>query len=936
MMRFSRFGLISGAILFSATAGFSAAFASETPLYQPAPAWVLEAPAIDPAKPSAGSPLVVYDVQQRLEGDHVWSYVDTAFRADTPDALTQLGTLTASWSPDKGDLIIHRAQIIRAGEVIDILAGGKFDVLRREQQLERRTLDGELTSTMVVPGLRVGDIVRLSMSTTQADKALSGNVQSGSAIVAQPFKADFARLRFLWPANSSIRWQAGPRVDVPASAQSVSGGFKELIMPVPIAKRPDMPADAPTRYRSQPWFQIGSFASWEAVSKVMAPLFATDGLIASGTPLSAEVATIAAASADPLERTARALELVQGKIAYLAIFMNGGNYVPQTPAKTWELRYGDCKAKTLLLLSILRGLGIDAEAVLARSQGGDSLPGLLPMPADFDHVLVHARVGGQDLWLDGTSLGSRQADLADAPPFFHVLPLRMEGSGLLAIAPRANVRPNLAVTLVADQRAGVDLPTVFDISLAFRGAEASQLNTQWVQTNPSERSALLNGMLQRYVGQSQLASQSFSYDDRTSIATVTGRGVSNTGWKSERGALRYPIELMQSQFEADRARPAWRDIPVASEAPVTRTWNTRYLLPEGGKGFAVDGDAAVSGMFGGAQLERRGEIANGIYTLAERIDQTGAEIAPANINAEKARVAAARAATVALVAPADTRRRWQYGDTAGRALLAPIEQILASAIAASPDKPDALESRAAVHALVLDWRSAALDLDRAIAIEPRARDYLTRSEVRENLGDLPGALRDAVAAQQLDPASAGGIGQHASVLAQMGRHDDAAQLLQTRIDAAGEDRFQLIAAQAEHIADSGKPDDAIALLDKAIIAKPGDPVLLNARCWIKGTHSMALDTALRDCTKAIELTENSAGILDSRAMVYFRMGRLDDALADYDAALSAIPGLGPSMMMRGLILKRTGHIADGQSQIDQAIRLSPTVLARFKRYGIEP
>jgi len=934
-----RFNSLAGSsailAIMAATLATAPALASETPLYQPAPAWVTPAPAIDPAKAAQGSPLMIFDMQQRIDGDKVWNYVDTAFRADTPNALTQLGTLSASWSPDKGDLIIHRVVIIRGSEEIDVLGTAKFDVLRREQQLEKRSLDGELTSTMAVPGLRVGDIVRLTLSTTRADAALAGHVQSGAPVMAEPFSAGFARVRILWPEGKGMRWQAGPKVDLSQDAAVLNGGYRELNLPIPIAKRPEMPADSPSRYRSPPWFQLGNFAGWEDVSKVMAPLFATDGLIAPGSPLAAEVATIASASSDPLERTARALELVQGKIAYLAVSMNGGNYVPQPPAKTWELRYGDCKAKTLLLLSMLRAMGIEAEAVLARSQGGDALPTLLPMPADFDHVLVHARIGGKDLWLDGTTVGTRKVDLADAPPFFHVLPLKPAGSGLLAITPHANVRPNVAVTLKLDHSAGVDLPSIFDVSLAFRGAEAAQLNTQWVQAPVSQHRDMLNAIIQRYAGQVQISTQSFTYDDRSSVATITARGLLATDWKFERGGMRQQITLLQSSFEPDRARPLWRDIPVATEQAVSRDWNTRFILPDGGKGYTIDGDPAISAMLGGAHLVRSGSLSGGVYSVIERIDQTGSEIAAADVSTEKARVAAARAATVALVAPPGVRRSWQYGDAASRALLRPVEAVLAAAIADQPDKPEPLETRANLRSLVLDWRGAVTDIGRAIALEPRANDLLMRSALLENMGEQAGALKDAISAQDLDPASSAGIGRRAGILSRMGRHDEALALLQERIDAAGQDRFEMISAQADLMSDAGKAAEAISLLDSTIATKPGDPVLLNTRCWIKATRGIALDTALRDCTKAIELSENSAQILDSRAMVYFRMGRMEDAMADYDAALQAVPSLAPSILMRGVILKHGGNTAEGQPLIDQALRMDPTILPRFKGYGIE-
>ena len=114
-----------------------AAQAADKVVYQPVPGWVKPAPAIDPAKITPDSPvLLLLDNQQRLEGGEVWQYTDTATRIASPEMLGQAGTVTLQWQPAAGDLIVHRAEIIRGAEHIDLLKSGtSFDVLRREQQL---------------------------------------------------------------------------------------------------------------------------------------------------------------------------------------------------------------------------------------------------------------------------------------------------------------------------------------------------------------------------------------------------------------------------------------------------------------------------------------------------------------------------------------------------------------------------------------------------------------------------------------------------------------------------------------------------------------------------------------------------------------------------------------------------------------------------------
>ncbi|MCA1661395.1 MAG: DUF3857 domain-containing protein [Novosphingobium sp.] len=345
--------------------------AGDTPLYQPAPAWVEPVDAIAVAAKSTG-PVVLFDLQQRIEGDRVTTYVDSAFRLDTPQALTQLGTLTAAWLPDKGDLVIHRAELLRDGAAIDLLDNGpRFSVLRREQQLEQRSLDGMLTATMPVAGARLSDVIRLAISISSADAALGGNVQRIDALPARPFEAGMARFKVSWPASRRLTFAGKPELTLPEASER--DGIKQLVVALPLAKPKDLPKDAPARFGLPPQLQMTSFADWQDVSRTFAKLFASEDRLAGDSALGAEVARIAAAGADPVERMAQALRLVQDRISYLANGMNGGNYVPQSPAETWSARYGDCKAKTLLLLAMLRELGIESEAVLVNTRFGDAV-----------------------------------------------------------------------------------------------------------------------------------------------------------------------------------------------------------------------------------------------------------------------------------------------------------------------------------------------------------------------------------------------------------------------------------------------------------------------------------------------------------------------------------------------------------------------------------
>ena len=76
-------------------------------------------------------------------------------------------------------------------------------------------------------------------------------------------------------------------------------------------------------------------------------------------------------------------------------------------------------------------------------------------------------------------------------------------------------------------------------------------------------------------------------------------------------------------------------------------------------------------------------------------------------------------------------------------------------------------------------------------------------------------------------------------------------------------------------------------------------------------------------------------MLDSRGLVYFRLGRMEEALADFDAALDQTPDLAASLFMRGVIRKQTGA-AGGDADLAAARMIWPRVDEDYARYGIKP
>ncbi len=130
-------------------------------------------------------------------------------------------------------------------------------------------------------------------------------------------------------------------------------------------------------------------------------------------------------------------------------------------------------------------------------------------------------------------------------------------------------------------------------------------------------------------------------------------------------------------------------------------------------------------------------------------------------------------------------------------------------------------------------------------------------------------------------------------------------------------------------------DEQMATLDAELQLDPNNAAALNSLCWSRAVRNVELDKALDNCNAAIRLSP-AAGIFDSRALVNLRLGKLDDALADYNSALAKSPKLAGSLYGRGLVKIRMGQVEDGKADIASALAINPHVGDDFKAMGLAP
>lgn len=906
----------------------AAVMAGTEPLYEATPGWVQQAEMGEVVR-STGPSELLYDWQYRIEDGTVFAYTDHAVRIDNPQALMEQNTQTITWMPDKGDLVINAFEIHRGGEVIDLLAQGvTFDVLRRELSMEAGYLEGELSATVSVPGLRQGDVLRLAHTVSSDEQALGDDVQVFQFLPSQPWQVGEARAIVSWPEGEEMYWAAEERVGL--ADPVLRDGYRYLSVDLPLAQPAPVPQDAPPRFRRPAMLRVGSFASWEEVSRVMAPHFESAAHLEAGSPIVEQARAIMARSDDPLTRAALATQLVQDEISYLFNGLDGGNYLPQGVEHTWAIRTGDCKAKSVLLLSLLREMGIQSEVVLVNTQGGDATPELLPMPA-FDHMIVHAVIDGNDYWLDGTSAATRLANIGDVPPFYYALPLREGGSALVEMVQRDLALPQMALDMRVDHSAGVDFPALVTMTIDFAGPTGAQLRALVDAADPAQ----LRQMAAQFSedGELQVSDLSLSYDEGRAIGTMVLQGIAQPSFRWEDGRLRSTFdERPEIAFNPDRGRAAWREIPVSTRGPMRMTTAMTMTLPQDGNGFSLNGNPDFDFSFANARVTGQTVLRDDIVRSSSDMQQRLGEIAAADL--PEARRAAQQVQNYALdlVAPDAITWRWDLPAADRRLRAAPILAAYESAMEFA-ESDDFLPQmyRAQFLASIFDFRAAKADFDILVDEVPSTWVYNERAWLNEVLGDDAAAIADRRAAYELEPSN-----EQARALAQKlayhGDTEEALALLDSLAVPDG-DRVAQATTLATATALAGDLDGAHALLLHAVADAPQDPEALNEDCWFRGLFSVALESALARCTQAVERAADPANAIDSRALVHFRLGDFAAAIGDLDAAIDLAPEQSGSRYLRGIVRLAAGD-QDGQRDLDTALLMAPQLEQFYTRHGI--
>jgi len=447
------------------------------------------------------------------------------------DGLQSAASFELNFDPSWERLVIHSLRVIRNGQVREAAEPAAFELLRRELNLERAMYDGRTTAHMIIPDVRVGDIVDTAYSFIGANPVLKDHLSLRWRLQwGQPTLDTLCVLRL--PADRKLVMR--PTGAAPEAEDVTVDGVRTLTWRLVDAPTWRHEAETPDWHRGYASVKVVSAATWAQVADLFREAYAPP--VELPEELEALVADIAARHATPAARAPEALRLVQGQLRYHSIGVGDGGFRPRPVEAIWATRYGDCKDASRLLVSVLRRLGVDAVPALVHTQLGADLAREPVNALAFNHCIVRIVIDGEKRWMDPT-LQPQAGDLYHLTPprHFHALPL-IENATLEAM-------PDPAPITVCGTRetwtfaTKVAAPARLEISTIYRDWRADDIRA-WAQNdglaNVSRR--LREGLENEYGGLTELAP-----------LKITDDPVNNTVTLDETYEVERPLETVDDQ-----------------------------------------------------------------------------------------------------------------------------------------------------------------------------------------------------------------------------------------------------------------------------------------------------------------------------------------------------------------------------------------------------
>jgi len=339
-------------------------------------------------------------IEEQVQVEQQASYTHVIREIVSETGVQNSSAISVRFDPAYERLDFHDITLWRDNKPQSRLKASSFKVMANEEQLSMFIYQGTYAALCILEDIRKGDRIEYSYTLTGRNPIFNNHFARNIYLqYSQPIAHQYTSL-LAAPARKlkQMAFNHAPRAVI-----SNSNGYTKYEW-----ETFDVPAVNPTNlepswYDAYSHVQVSDFDSWGDVVN-----WALEVNPIPGTPkgqLATLVEKLKASSGDSKATYFRnAASFVQDDIRYMGIETGEYSHRANTPDKILAQRYGDCKDKSQLLVSLLRANNIEAYTVLINTTLKSKLLDYMTSPGSnlFDHAVVVATIEGKQCWVDPT------------------------------------------------------------------------------------------------------------------------------------------------------------------------------------------------------------------------------------------------------------------------------------------------------------------------------------------------------------------------------------------------------------------------------------------------------------------------------------------------------------------------------------------------------
>lgn len=275
------------------------------------------------------------------------------------------------------------------------------------------------------------------------------------------------------------------------------------------------------------------------------------------------------------EKINEIFNFVSQNIRYVAVLLGPHTHKPHPAHEIFQKRYGDCKDKTILLLTMLKIAGIEGLPVLVPAYGeyfDESIPSLNA----FNHVIAVVPSGDKYFWLDATN----ETAAYNSVPFFrptNVFIINNDGSYKFVKTPDLDNTKDFSYTEMKykiDKEGDADL----DWTYAYSGKAAESIRYLYKYSPPEQRKKIFEG---RGITVKELNLSNLTDAQEPFVIKLKG-SMKNLAQKLDEN-LMVLSNIIQLDSYRDITAANERKYPIAVRSSYHSKENYSYVFPNGFK-----------------------------------------------------------------------------------------------------------------------------------------------------------------------------------------------------------------------------------------------------------------------------------------------------------------------------------------------------------------